>query len=65
MIKVALKIHSPKIRATLESSRVAATVSSSRPRATFIEFSYRNPNFVLVLDDYFAEDYMIDYCVGA
>jgi hypothetical protein len=65
MKRTDLIIKSPRIRATLESSRVAATVSSSRPRATFIEFSYRNPNFVLVLDDYFAEDYMIDYCVGA
>ena len=61
MAGIDLKIESTRVRATLESSRVAAVITSSRVRTKLEFHNYENRNYVLILDDYFAEDYVIDY----
>ncbi len=63
MKNIDLKIESSRLRATLETSRVAADITSSRVRASIEFHNYLNPNYVHILSDYFAEDFVIDYQV--
>ena len=55
MKPISLKIESPRIRATLEPSNRLRAVYE------FHEYIPTSLNYVIILEDYFAEDYVIDY----
>jgi len=55
MKNISLKIESPRIRATLwKSNRLRAL-------AEFHNYIPSSLNYVIILEEYFAEDYVIDY----
>jgi hypothetical protein len=55
MKNISLKIESTRIRATLEpSNRLRASIE-------FHNYIPTSLNYVIILEDYFAEDYVIDY----
>ena len=64
MKNIDLKIESTRLRATISSSAIAAVATYNRVRISSLEFHNflsTGPNYVIILEDYFAEDFVIDY----